>query len=209
MNNVEDKIKFGFIAVEGADGVGKSTVLRLLIPVLVWKGEFNGFLFFHWKPVKKNIFLDAIPKDDPHNPRGKAVRNPLASLAFLAHHWLDFQFGYWQHVRPAIRAGRLVIADRYTYDVLLDPKRFRLRLPDWVLKLFVRTIPHPDLTLILCASPAVIHSRKPELTQEEIDCYQTRLKINEQTIRNHVQVDANPPAPVVVKNVLTRISGDT
>ena len=89
-----------FYALEGADGVGKSTVLRLLVPDLVKRGGFTGYLFFHWKPVKSNLSYDAIPGDNPHDPRGKAPRNPLSSIVFLTHHWLDFQLGYWRFVRP-------------------------------------------------------------------------------------------------------------
>ena len=194
-----------FYAIEGADGVGKSTVLRLLIPELVKRGEFNGFLFFHWKPIKRNLSYDAIPGDDPHDPRGKEPRNPLASLVFLAHHWLDFQLGYWHFVRPAIRADRLVMADRYTYDVLLDPKRFRLRLPAWILRLFVRTIPRPDRAILLHAEPAVIRARKPELETNEIAAYQSSL-LSCQLIRKTMPVDAEREPEVIVAQIVADIS---
>ena len=178
-----------FIAVEGADGVGKSTVLRLLIPELIKRGGYKGYLFFHWKPVKGNLSYDAIPGDNPHDPRGKRPRNPVDSLVFLAHHWLDFQMGYWRYIRPAMRSGRLIVADRYSYDVLLDPKRFRLRLPAWVLRLFVRTIPRPERAILLHADPAVIHARKPELTEAEIADYQGAL-LGCDLIRGAIHADA-------------------
>ena len=190
-----------FYALEGADGVGKSTVLRLLVPELVKRGGFTGYLFFHWKPIKSNLSYDAIPGDNPHDPRGKAPRNPLASLVFLAHHWLDFQLGYWRFVRPSIRAGRLVVADRCTYDVLLDPKRFRLKLPAWTLRLFVRTIPRPDRAILLHAEPTVIRARKPELTEEEIARYQTAL-LDCPVIRNSVSVDAERLPDAIVAETL-------
>ena len=50
-----------FLALEGADGVGKSTVLRLLVPELVRRGGFSGYLFFHWKPVKTELSYSSIP----------------------------------------------------------------------------------------------------------------------------------------------------
>ena len=194
-----------FYAIEGADGVGKSTVLRLLVPELVKRGGFTGYLFFHWKPVKSNLSYDAIPGDNPHDPRGKAPRNPLSSIVFLSHHWLDFQLGYWRFVRPSIRAGRLVVADRYTYDVLLDPKRFRLKLPAWILRLFVRTVPRPDRAILLHAEPAVIRARKPELTEEEIARYQTAL-LDCPVIRNPVSVDAGRAPGAIVDETLDHIA---
>ena len=147
--------------------------------------------------MRNNLSYDAIPGDNPHDPRGKSPRNPFASLVLLAHHWLGFQLGYWRFVRPAIRSGRLVMADRYSYDVLLDPKRFRLRLPVWILRLFVRTIPRPERTILLHADPAVIRTRKPELTEEEIACYQSTL-LGCSLVRGAIPVEtADAPASIV------------
>lgn len=168
--------KIPFLAIEGADGVGKSTVLRGLLPELVKRGEFNGFVFFHWKPLPGEMHRDEIPGDNPHDPRGKSPRGALASLAYLAYHWLTFWRGYLKFIRPELRKGALVIADRYAYDNLLDPTRFRINLPRWILRFFVRTIPRPDATLALVASPDVIRRRKPELDIEEIEAYQNALR---------------------------------
>ena len=193
-----------FIAIEGADGVGKSTILRLLIPELIKRGGYKGYLFFHWKPIKENLSYDAIPGDNPHDPRGKRPRNSVASLVFLAHHWLDFQMGYWRYIRPAMRSGRLIVADRYTYDVLLDPKRFRLRLPAWVLRLFVRTIPRPERAILLHADPAVIHARKPELTEAEIEEYQSAL-LSCLLIRAALPIEAEQTPEEIVEGIIRRL----
>ena len=193
-----------FLAFEGADGVGKSTVMRLLVPEIVRRGGYRGYLFFHWKPVRGDLSFDAIPGDNPHDPRSKSPRNPLASLVFLAHHWIDFLVGYWRFVRPALRAGRLVVADRYTYDVLLDPTRFRLRLPRGVLRLFVRTLPRPDRAILLHASPAVIHARKPELSEPEIDAYQAAL-LSCPLIRAPLAADASRTPQEIVNDLLRRL----
>ena len=196
-----------FLVLEGADGVGKSTVLRLLIPELVRRGGYRGYLFFHWKPIKGDLSYDAMPGDNPHDPRGKAPRNSLASLVFLAHHWLDFLVGYWRFVRPALRSGRLVVADRYTYDVLLDPVRFRLRLPAWVLRVFVRTLPRPDRAILLHAPPAVIRDRKPELSEPEIDAYQTAL-LSCPLIRAPLAADASRTPQAIVDDLLRCLQPD-
>ncbi len=193
------------MVVEGADGVGKSTVLRLLLPKLMKSGEFSGFRFFHWKPLRMNIRDGEIPETVPRNPRSKPPRNVFLSLLYLCYHWLTFMVGYMRFVRPVLKCNYLVIADRYAYDVLLDPKRFRIRLPDMFLRLFVRTLPHPDITLAFVADPATIISRKPELSIMEIELYQSKIQSG---VIPYLKIVNAEPSPAVVTEKALEILGD-
>jgi hypothetical protein len=68
------------------------------------------------------------------------------------------------------------IFDRYAYDIMLDPKRFRIKLPSWIIRLVMECMPRPDLILCLGADAAAIHQRKPELPLEEVEHQVRELK---------------------------------
>ena len=46
---------------------------------------------------------------------------------------------------------RLVIFDRYIYDLLVDSKRVRYGGPAWMLRLLARIVPRPELVILLDA----------------------------------------------------------
>jgi thymidylate kinase len=81
---------------------------------------------------------------------------------------LDYWLGYWIRVRPKIaKQPTVVLFDRYAYDMALDPRRFRIRLPASVAGLFAELAPKPDLILCLQGDPEIIAARKRELPIEE------------------------------------------
>jgi thymidylate kinase len=164
-----------FIVFEGADGVGKSTLIGKLIPVF---GEITGrtdTLVFHWKPNRQSMRLAGDSAGPAVNPRSKPIRSRSMSLLFLLYHWFGFWKGYLQHIRPAKMKNRAVIGDRYAYEFYLDPARLRLNVPDWLARLATSTVPRPDLVFCMVAHPSDIILRKPELNADEIRTYQAKL----------------------------------
>lgn len=169
-------MKTSFIVIEGADGVGKSTIIRHLIPAMKDSGSYNGFLYFHWKPTRTTVVANSIPDSDSVSPRGKPPRNGFLSFLFLCWHLTGFVTGYLRFIRPALRSNKLVVGDRYAYDLFLDPTRFRLQLPKRFIRMLVRLVPAPDAVIALIAPPKTIRMRKPELNECEIERYQMRLR---------------------------------
>lgn len=160
-----------FVVFEGADGVGKSTVLEQITP---WCAEWCAGrepYRFHWKP-SKSVRTNAPPPQETVDPRGKKLRSLYISLLFLTYHILDFWWGWLTRVYPAKVASRAVIGDRYCYDLFLDPRRFRLNLTPSICHFAVSLCPKPDLVVGLVADPKIIRARKPELDIEEINQYQ-------------------------------------
>lgn len=120
------------IAVEGIDGSGKSTQIYLLRRWL----ELEGYkvIFTEWNSsslVKKAT------------QRGKKKRL-LTPTTFSLIHCTDFADRYERQILPLLRAGYLVLADRYIYTAFVrDAVRGCDR--EWVRSLysFAR---HPDVT---------------------------------------------------------------
>jgi thymidylate kinase len=164
-----------FVVFEGADGVGKSTIIEGTLPLFKELTGRSDTLLFHWKPNKASIRMAGEDAGPPSDPRGKNSRPTPLSLLFLAYHWIGFWIGYLRYVLPARIKNRAVIGDRYSYDFLLDPKRLRLQLPKWLLKVASMTVPKPDMALGLLADPGKIVARKNELSKSEIEAYQANL----------------------------------
>jgi len=89
--------------VEGADGSGKSTQLTLLAQWL--RGEGYPVVFSEWNS-------SSIVKSTTR--RGKR-RRILTSLTFSLIHATDFSDRVEREIVPALKAGAIVLADRYVY----------------------------------------------------------------------------------------------
>jgi len=164
------------IAVLGVDGAGKSTVIRALVPRLKAMGyrvEYKhlrpGWLFplARLKPSGGGGAKEPGPVTNPHGSRPSGILGSLFRLLYLL---LDYTLGHQFTVLPRLRRERMVLLyDRYGYDLRMDPRRFRINLPDSVLASVVRWLPKPDAVICLHASAEAIHARKAELSVAEIN----------------------------------------
>jgi thymidylate kinase len=161
------------VAVIGPDGSGKGALIEAARHFISGPLDFPPRVH-HLRPgllpSLGSLLLgrkdDGAPVTNPHaqEPSGLTF-----SLLRLAYYTLDYIFGYWLLVRPYLaRKCIAVIFDRYFYDCLIDPVRFRISLPQWVVRAFAILVPKPDLVILLSAGPEVIYSRKPELPLSEI-----------------------------------------
>lgn len=87
----------------------------------------------------------------------------------LLKHVVICWLGHWVTVRPAVRAGALVVADRWTYGYLVQPAALRYWGPAWLVALSLRLLPTPNLVVNLTAPAEVISSRKQELSEAVIE----------------------------------------
>lgn len=123
------------IVVEGTDGAGKSTQIQLLKSWI--EDQCYGVMVSEWKTSK----LIAHVIDDAKE------RNLLNATTFSLLYASDFTNRLENSIIPALKAGFVVLLDRYTYtafarDVVRGCK------PKWVRKVYDYA-PEPDLTFYL------------------------------------------------------------
>lgn len=94
------------IAVEGLDGSGKSTQVHLIQRWL----ELSGYKVFFTEWNSSSIVREATRK-------GKR-RNLLTPTTFSLIHCTDFADRYERNILPMLKAGFIVLADRYKFTAL-------------------------------------------------------------------------------------------
>ena len=141
------------IAVEGLDGSGKSTQIHLLKRWL----ELQGLKVFFSEWNSSELVKAATSK-------GKK-RQLLTPTTFSLIHATDFADRYERQLVPLMRAGYLVLCDRYIFTAFARDT-VRGCLPDWVRGMY-RFAARPDLTFFFNAPLEVSLHRilegRPEL----------------------------------------------
>jgi len=160
------------VAMLGVDGAGKSTLIGAIKPILD-AATHNAAVTYHLRPgllpplarLKGVGDLPVGAVIDPHGSKPSGVFGSLFRLAYLT---LDYVAGYWLKTRVQIaRQPTVIIFDRYAYDMLLDPRRFRIGISARIAGWFAAMAPRPDMIFCLLGEPEVIAARKGELPVEE------------------------------------------
>jgi thymidylate kinase len=96
---------------------------------------------------------DPVDEDAPPAPLSHATIRKAAAWYYAG----EYAWRWWRDVRPGLRHGGVVIADRYVYDLRESPwpgsraSRFAERM-----------LPSPDVLVLPDAPAELIHARKPE-----------------------------------------------
>ena len=152
-----------FVCVLGPDGAGKSTLIEHLSQSVGL--AFRRKQVFHWRPGLLGRTRGTGPVTDPH---GQPPRPTWSSVVYLFGRLLDYWLGYCFVIRPLLVRSSLVVFDRYYYDLLVDPKRYRYGGPRWLARLLSKLVVAPDLALVLDAPEHTLLSRKNEVSVEEV-----------------------------------------
>jgi thymidylate kinase len=152
-----------FVVVVGPDGSGKTSLAQGLL-------EVRAGRYFHFRPPYR---ARTMPRHPPLQS-APAVKDPGPALSPLG--WLRLVrsvvggwIGYVTAIRPTIARGELVVADRWLYGYLVQPRPLRYGGPGWLARLAISLLPSPDLVVNLSAPVEVILARKSELSGKEIE----------------------------------------
>ena len=167
-------------SVMAPDGTGKTTFLTQLLNRLAFlyvdaPNDIKRFHLYHFRPglfpnlgavgEKARVMKQDTDFTNPHRAKPAGF---FSSLIRITYYWLDYVLGWMYYTRRDVQYDLYTVYDRYSYDLLVDPRRTRLKLPYWVRRCFVACMPHPKINFFLKASPDVIIKRKAELTHNEI-----------------------------------------
>lgn len=133
------------IVIEGADGSGRSTQMALLKDYLEGRGHATVDVGLRRSTLVSEELLEA--------KKGNVLGEITRSLFYAT----DFADQMENRILPALRAGYIVLADRYIYTLMArDIVRGAER--DWVRALYGIALV-PDLVIYLRVSPAQLVER--------------------------------------------------
>lgn len=153
------------IVIEGTDGAGRTTQINLLKP---WLEEL-GHAVLDTGMARSSLAADGIRRAKEGNNLG-----PVTQTLFYA---TDFVDRLENEIVPALRAGFIVLTDRYIYS-LMARAIVRGMDPDWIRSIFTIAL-KPDAIFYLRVDvdqlvPRVIFSRGFDYWESGMDLYPGR-----------------------------------
>ena len=140
-----------FIVLEGLDGAGKSTQIKMLREMIALRGIETEYV--HFPRFDAPIYGDLIARFLRGELGSLEQVNPYIVALLYAGDRADMA----AHIRQWLDADKVVIADRYVYSNIgyqcakIEDAAERKRLKEWILHLEYEynRIPRPDISLFL------------------------------------------------------------
>jgi len=152
------------IIVEGIDGSGKSTQLLLLQKWL----ESKGFKCFFTEWNSSELVRETTR-------RGKKTK-ALTPTTFSLLHATDFASRLYHNILPPLKAGMLVLADRYVYTAFARDAA-RGVSPSWVRKVYNFAV-RPDMAFYFKVPIEVATDRLLGGTRAQLKYYEAGMDMN-------------------------------
>ncbi|NIA31124.1 MAG: thymidylate kinase [Actinobacteria bacterium] len=134
------------IVIEGADGSGRSTQIRLLTDWLEGHGHATVNVGLKRSTLVSNELATAMQGN---------ILSPITLSLFYA---TDFADQLENTIIPALKAGFIVLADRYIYT-LIARDLVRGGNPEWLFQLYTNIALVPDAVFYLDVAPRFLIER--------------------------------------------------
>ena len=141
--------KFKIIVFLGVDGSGKSTLIKSIFNKNKIKYKMIHFTPDYFRKKKNPVI----------NPHKNTKRSKVISLLKIIY-WI-FNFQIFKIVN--YNSKKIFLFDRYLFDLIIDPKRYRFSLSDKTVKFIIKPLLKPDLVVLLTGNPKKIYLRKKEI----------------------------------------------
>jgi dTMP kinase len=151
------------LVFEGLDGSGKSTQARLLMKWLASRGYRVFFTEWNSSELVSRIIR-----------RGKK-KGLLTPTTFSLLHATDFADRFERHILPPLRAGYIVVCDRYVYTAFVRDTA-RGCDPDWVRNIY-DFAPRPDITFYFRV-PVQTSLRRKLASRQPISYYEAGMDLH-------------------------------
>lgn len=165
--------------------------------------SFKKLEYFHSRFKTRSSGKEDSIVTDPHAQPLYPLPLSIVKALYL---FFVYSVGYWANLKDIRNRESLLLFDRYCYDLIVDPRRFRYGGPSWLARLISMLIPKPDLVILLDAPSDVLLARKQELPPEEVrrQCMAYRELIA--ALPNGYVADAIQPAERLLDDV-SRVIG--
>lgn len=192
-----------FLVLLGPDGSGKTTLAKemdkRLSPLFSSSEYYHGrfHLFPQLGGIKRLLVPSSkkkIQKELVQSSETDMIQRETLSVTRACINIIYYGTEYMVSRIPVwfkLRKNKLIVCDRYFYDYLLHPEY--IQAPKWLIMLFTKLVPQPDLVLLIKCDAEVIFTRKKELPLEEIERQQQLLDTFKNVIDNTTTIDTNKP----------------
>ena len=185
------------ISFLGVDGSGKSTLINLLRKKL--KNKFEKIKYIHLRPYI--ILLDkSTVQSNPH--KSKFTWPMYVNFVRILYWLIVYKFFFYFF---ADKRNQIIFFDRYVYDLIVDPIRYKFNLPIQISRLFLKFFPEPDIHIFLNASIKTLLKRKKELSnielKRQIQSYRNILKHK----KNIIYINSENPKNKIIFYLLKKI----
>jgi thymidylate kinase len=185
---VSGKRRGALIAFIGPDGAGKSTTIEAveqrlrdlgLACATVYLGPWGQNLL-HFRKIFRGLnpnpyredyeaYYSGRRSDKPGPLTGvKRLKLQVRSTLYYTLLIIEMWVRWIVRVLPPLRQGKVVLTDRYIYDILAGYKTRPMDYHVGIRTLICDTYPKPDIGIVLDSNPEIIFERKSQLNHNQL-----------------------------------------